>query len=139
MPNVIYRTPLETEIPQTASVFLEAVADLYARHGAAGAALPERSFIEQMYEHIRRTGIFRVAESEGRIVAVCHAVVRDSIWFLSGFWALPELQRQKIGMPMLREVWEAGAAAGARTFFTWSSVDTTAMAAYMKMGMLPGY
>lgn len=139
MPNVTYRKPLETEMPETAGVFLEAVADLYARHGAAGSPLPERGLIEQGYEHIRRTGIFRVAESDGRIVAVCHAVVRDSVWFLSGFWVLPEWQRQKIGMPMLREVWAEGAAAGARTFFTWSSVDTTAMAAYMKMGMLPGY
>jgi hypothetical protein len=139
MPQVIYRKPLETEIPEAAGVFLEAVADLYARHGAAGAPLPERRLIEQVYGHIRRTGIFRVAEWEGRIVAVCHAVVRAEVWFLSGFWVLPELQRQKIGMPMLREVWEEGAATGARTFFTWSSVDTTAMAAYMKMGMLPGY
>ncbi|HEX8852997.1 MAG TPA: GNAT family N-acetyltransferase [Pyrinomonadaceae bacterium] len=139
MTQVTYRQPLETEIEETAGVFLEAVADLYARHGLPGAALPERPFIEKMYEYIRRTGIFRVAESEGRIVAVCHAVVRDSLWFLSGFWALPALQRQRIGMPLLREVWEEGARAGARTFFTWSSVDTTAMAAYMKMEMLPGY
>ena len=41
-------------------------------------------------------------------------------------------------MPLLRAVCEAGKRAGATTFFVWSSVDLPAMAAYMKMGMLPG-
>jgi len=42
-------------------------------------------------------------------------------------------------MPLLKRVWEAGKEAGATVFFTWSSVDMTAIAAYMKLGMLPGF
>jgi hypothetical protein len=76
---------------------------------------------------------------DGQIAAVCHAVVRDRLWFLSGFWMLPQFQRQKIGGQLLRLVRAEGERAGASTFFTWSSVDTTAMATYMKLGMLPGY
>ena len=42
-------------------------------------------------------------------------------------------------MPLLRRVWNAGKEAGASIFFTHSSMDMTAMAAYLKLGMLPGH
>jgi len=42
-------------------------------------------------------------------------------------------------MPLLKAVWAAGQDAGATVFFTWSSVDSAAMASYMKLGMVPGY
>jgi len=61
------------------------------------------------------------------------------LWFLSGFWARPELQGQGIGGRLLREVWQAGEHMGARKFFVWSSLDETAIASYLRMGMLPGY
>jgi hypothetical protein len=41
-------------------------------------------------------------------------------------------------MPLLRGVYNAGKEAGATLFFVWSSKELTAMAAYMKLGMLPG-
>ncbi len=91
------------------------------------------------YEHVRSTGIFHVAELEGRIVAIAGAIVRDRLWYLSAFWTWPHLQRRGIGMPLLRRVWDAGHEAGATIFFTWSSVDSAAMASYMKLGMVPGY
>jgi hypothetical protein len=90
------------------------------------------------YRHAHRTGIFHVAEAEGRIAALACAILRDRTWFLSGFWARPALQRQRIGMPLLRGVWQAGKEAGAKLFFVWASKELTAMAAYMKLGMLPG-
>lgn len=65
--------------------------------------------------------------------------MRDALWFLSGYWLRPERQRQGIGAPLLRRVWAEGQKAGATTFFTWSSIDLTAMAMYLKLGMLPGY
>jgi len=133
-----YRPATEADIAETAGVFLAAVADMYARNGIA-APLPERRAVETGYRHVLRTGIFHVAEVGGRVGAICHAVVRGPLWFLSGFWALPELQRARLGGTLLRRVREEGAARGASTFFTWSSVDLTAMAAYMKAGMLPGY
>ncbi|HEY6186716.1 MAG TPA: GNAT family N-acetyltransferase [Pyrinomonadaceae bacterium] len=136
--EVKYRPVHETEIDETVGIFLTAVADMYRRHGINTPA-PERSVIETYYRHTFETGIYYVAEVDGRLAAVCHAVVRDRLWFLSGFWMLPEFQRQKIGGRLLRLVRDEGERAGAHTFFTWSSVDTTAMAGYMKIGMLPGY
>ena len=138
MPAIQYRPVHEAEIPETVTLFLTAVEDLYTRHGM-GSSLPSREMIETNYRHIFQTGIFYVAEIDGEIGAICHAIVRDELWFLSGFWALPRLQQQKIGGPLLKQVWDGGERAGARTFFVWSSSDITALASYMKRGMLPGY
>lgn len=135
---VQYRPVRETEIPEAAGLFLRTVADLYQRHNVTSPQ-PPRPLVEKYYDHIRRTGIFRVAEVDGRLVAICHALVRDALWFLSAFWMLPELQGQKIGSPLLQQVWDEGARGGAQKFFTWSSIDLQAMATYMKFGMLPGY
>ena len=140
MPNseVTYRPVREDEMPEAVELFMETVADLYERM-TLSAPLPQRPYVELNYEHIRRTGIFQVAEVEGRLAAICHAVVRGPLWFLSGFWTLRALQGQKIGRPLLERVMVEGARAGAETFFTWSSTDLQAMATYMKAGMLPGY
>lgn len=138
MSEINYRTARPEDIPEMADLFLLALNDLYKRNGVS-AVVPPRPAVLQGYEHIRSTGIFQVAEYEGRIVAIAGAVVRDQLWYLSAFWAHPELQRKKIGMPLLKKVWEAGKEAGTTIFFTWSSIDLTAMAAYMKLGMVPGY
>jgi GNAT superfamily N-acetyltransferase len=136
--SVEYRPAVESEIPETVDLFLTAVADMYQRHGV-GSPLPDRQATEVGYRHILRSGIFHVAEVDGHVGAICNAVVRDDLWFLSGFWSLPHLQRQRIGGALLEGVMAEGRDAGARTFFTWSSIDLTAMAVYMKKGMLPGY
>lgn len=138
MAEVLYRPVRETEIAETAEIFTVAVTDMYARHGI-NASTPERALIETGYRHIYETGIFYVAEVDGRIAAICNGVVRGALWFLSGFWMLPQFQRQRIGGTLLKRVMDEGARAGANIFFTWSSVDQTAMASYMKQGMLPGY
>jgi GNAT superfamily N-acetyltransferase len=138
MKAALYRPVREDEIGETAEIFLIACADMYARHGI-DAATPEPAVVEQGYRHVYETGIFHVAEVGGRIAAICNAIVRERLWFLSGFWMLPEFQRQRIGSALLKQVKDAGAHVGADTFFTWSSVDQTAMASYMKQGMLPGY
>jgi GNAT superfamily N-acetyltransferase len=140
MPNdeVIYRPVREEEMPEAVTLFLVTVADLRERLNLT-MPLPPRGYVEAAYEHIRRTGIFQVAELDGRLVAICHAVVRDHLWFLSAFWTRPGFQGQKIGRPLLERVMDEGSRAGATTFFTWSSTDLQAMATYMKTGMLPGY
>ncbi|HVG39142.1 MAG TPA: GNAT family N-acetyltransferase, partial [Pyrinomonadaceae bacterium] len=117
---------------------LEAVRELYRRHNLE-MPLPPRPAVEVAYSHIFETGIFRLAETDGRIVAICHAVVRDALWFLSGFWTRPELVAGGVGGRLLREVWREGEEAGAQKFFVWSSMDNTAIASYLKTGMLPGY
>jgi hypothetical protein len=90
------------------------------------------------YAYVARTGIFRVAEKDGRIAAIACAIVRGPYWFLSGFWADPSLRLQGIGGPLLRAVRDEGRTAGARVFYVWSSPDAPAIASYMKLGMLPG-
>lgn len=138
MAEVLYREMREDELQDAVELFLVTVEDLYRRH-SINLPAPPRPMVEKFYAHIYRTGIFQVAEVDGRLGAICHAVVRDSQWFLSGFWTLPSLQGRKIGRPLLERVWREGEQAGAKIFFTWSSVDTQAMATYLKMGMLPGY
>jgi GNAT superfamily N-acetyltransferase len=138
MSNIIYRAAVEADMPATLDLFLESVAHLYQHHNLS-LPLPPRPSIEVSYRHILRTGIFRVAELDDRLIAICHAIVRDGLWFLSGFWARPELQARGVGGKLLRDVWREGAETGAQKFFVWSSMDHTAMASYLKAGMLPGY
>jgi hypothetical protein len=136
--TVLYRPVVEAELPETVEIFTTSVVDMYARSGIK-APPPERGVILMHYTHVFRTGIFYVAEVDGALAAICHAVVRDELWFLSGFWALPLHQHRRIGSELLKLVREEGARVGTRIFFTWSSVDLAAMASYMKMDMLPGY
>jgi GNAT superfamily N-acetyltransferase len=138
MTQVQYQAARPEDVPEMTDLFLATLSDMYTRNNIS-ATLPPRAEMLLGYEHICSTGVFHVAELEGTIIAIAGAVIRDHIWYLSAFWARPDLQRMKIGMSLLRRVWEAGNRAGATTFFTWSSIDLTAMASYMKLGMLPGY
>ncbi|MCC6552985.1 MAG: GNAT family N-acetyltransferase [Polyangiaceae bacterium] len=138
MTEPTHRAATDADIAEAARLFLTSVTDLARRQGLAEPPFTAAS-IEPVYRHIHRTGIFDVAELDGRIVAIAHAIVRDHLWFLSGFWTLPGLQRKGIGGPLLRRVRAEGERRGATLAFTWSSVDVTAMASYMKLGMLPGY
>lgn len=138
MAEIVHRPATESDIGDAAELFLASVTDLATRHGLATPAYSAAS-IDPVYRHILRTGIFEVAELEGRIVAIAHAIVRDHLWFLSGFWAAPGLQRKGLGGPLLARVRAEGERRGATLAFTWSSVDLTAMATYMLLGLLPGY
>jgi GNAT superfamily N-acetyltransferase len=138
MNEIIYRAARADDLPQAIELFYVSLADVYARNNIQ-FPLPPRAAVEANYRHIFETGIFRVAETGDRLVAISHAVVRDALWFLSGFWALPELQGRGVGSPLLRETWREGERLGARTFFVWSSIDATAIASYLKLGMLPGF
>jgi len=135
--EVTYRKAQARDLPEAVTVYVTARNQMLGRHNLT---VPpddlEAATVSQ--QHILRTGHFEVAELDGRLIGVCYAIVRDAIWFLSGFWVLPEAQRQNVGGPLLRRVHTAGAAQGAEVFCVWSSVDATAMASYMKLGMLPG-
>ncbi len=137
MEKVLYRPARLDDIPGAVEIHRVARDEMLARNNLG---IPHHDAAEQEvgFTHVLHTGIFRVAEVDGRLAAVCHAVVRDGIWFLSSYWVLPELQRQGIGGPLLRSVWAEGEKRGARVFCVWASVDPTAMANYMKLGMLPG-
>ncbi|MHB0937335.1 MAG: GNAT family N-acetyltransferase [Armatimonadota bacterium] len=138
MSTIHYRPARRDDLDEMTDLFLAAVSDMFRRNNVA-VAMPAREGMRQGYAHIIDTGIFYVAESAGRLVGISGGIVRGDIWFLSAFWVLPELRLQGIGRPLLREVWDAGQRAGARTFCVWSSVEITAMALYMRLGMLPGF
>ena len=64
--------------------------------------------------------------------------MREELWFLSAFWVRPGLQGKSIGGPLLDRAMAEGRRRGVSIFFTWSSLDRTAMAIYMRRGLLPG-
>jgi GNAT superfamily N-acetyltransferase len=132
------RDAQEDDVEPALDLFVGTLRDMLARNGVDPGELPRDEW-RYGYPHVFRTGIFRVAEEDGELVSICHAIVRGPLWFLSGFWTRPDRQKVGVGGRLLREVWEEGRARGAATFFTWSSIDLTAMASYLRRGMLPGY
>jgi GNAT superfamily N-acetyltransferase len=133
----LYRALGADEIAIAADVFVTSLEDLIRRFGLPPAPFT-RDSVRPLFGHLQRTGIFDVAEVDGRVVSICAATVREDVWFLSMFWTLPELQRRGVGRPLLDRVWQRGLDAGAKRQFVWSSVDPAAMATYMRKGMLPG-
>lgn len=136
--DITYREARAEDLPECVHLFEESVGDMRTRHNIASPPQQRGAAQLAVYQHILSTGFFHVALEGERIAAFACAILRDRLWFLSGFWARPQVQRKHIGMPLLRRVWDAGRQAGATTYFVWSSVDLPAMAAYLKMGMLPG-
>ena len=136
--TVRVRAAREEDVDPALDLFVGTLRDMLARNGIDAGQLTRDEW-RYGYPHVFRTGIFRVAEDDGELVAICHAIVRGPLWFLSGFWARPDRQRSGLGGRLLREVWDEGRASGASTFFTWSSIDLTAMASYLRRGMLPGF
>jgi GNAT superfamily N-acetyltransferase len=136
--TVRVRAAREDDVDRALDLFIATLRDMLSRNGIDAGELTRDEW-RHGYTHVFGTGIFRVAEDDGELVAICHAIVRGPLWFLSGFWTRPDRQRSGIGGRLLRDVWDAGRARGASTFFTWSSIDLTAMASYLRRGMLPGY
>jgi GNAT superfamily N-acetyltransferase len=136
--TVALRAAREADVGPALDLFVRTLRDMLTRNGIDPGELSPEEWRDG-YGHVFRSGIFRVAEEAGELVAICHAIVRGPLWFLSGFWTRTDRQRTGVGGRLLREVWDEGRERGASTFFTWSSIDLTAMAAYLRRGMLPGY
>ena len=128
----------EKEIPETVTVLLETLADMRKRFGVANPP-EDHAYWQNGYKHVLKTGIFEVAEVDGRIAAICCGIVRGDRWFLTAFWTLPQYQGKQIGSALVKSVWERATKSGAKVFFTWSTVDPRAMNIYLKLGMMPGY
>ncbi len=134
---MVYRAIRADEFTAAADLFFDALEGLVARLNMP-APHRDRDLVAHGYAYVARTGIFRVAAVDDRLAALACAIVRDGIWFLSGFWTDPARRLQGIGGPLLREVWDEGRRAGARSFYVWSSPDFPAIASYLRLGMLPG-
>src|SRR5512146_115336 len=104
------------DLPECVNIFIDSWTDLNRRHNFATRPRPNAAHMLAFYQHALSTGIFRLAEAEGRIRAFACAVVRDRLWFLSGFWKKPSVKQEHVGMPALRAVWNAGKRAGATHF-----------------------
>src|SRR5690242_19304046 len=111
--EILFRPVKEHEIGVAVDVFLASLADLARRNGQPPPASLTRATVEPVFAHLLRTGIFHVAEAEGRLVSICGAPVRGGVWFLAVFFALPEFQRRKLGRPLLTQVWDDGQRRGA--------------------------
>lgn len=133
---MIYRPASIADVPEMADVFLESLVDMYSRNGLA-AEPPTRAAMIRDYEFIHGTGSLHVAESHGKIVVIAGGIIRDAVWFLSAFWALPGFREKGVGTTLLKRVRAEAAERGAHTFFTWSSRDLPALAAYLRIGMRP--
>jgi hypothetical protein len=132
------RSARPEDMPACVDLFHESLRDLLHRHNLPAEDLPPADRTLAYYQHTLDTGIFEVAEVGGNLAALACATVRDHLWFLAGFWARPAMQHLHIGSAVLRRAWDAGANRGATHFFVWSSMDLPALAAYMRLGMLPG-
>ena len=132
------RPGMRDDAPAAVDVFLESLDELYRR-----MSLPRPPFgrdaVLPVYRHILATGAMQVGEVDGRVVSVAIGIIRGDVWFLSGFWTLPEFQRRGIGDRVLTAVEEAAREGGARTLSTWSSLDPGAMGVYLRHRMLPGF
>jgi len=132
-----YRRLRREEVPAAADVFLVSLAELAQAHGLPAPVSYTRASVVPAYEHLFETGIFEVAEVDGKIVGIAAAIVRDAIWFLAMFWVLPEYKLQGIGRPLLERVQRLGDERGASVHCVWSSVDFAAIASYLKLEMMP--
>jgi GNAT superfamily N-acetyltransferase len=135
---VEYRDLRPEEIPQAVDVFTGGVIDLARRYGLPPPPAFDRETLAVEFEHTLNTGFSRVVDIDGRLAAICSGSVRDDVWFLAKFWTLPEYQNQGIGRPLLEQCWQIGLERGAKRFVVWSSNDFTALAVYLRLGMLPG-
>lgn len=136
--DVQVRAAHSEDVVSATDVYLTTLEDLKRRHGVALTPVDRDDWLRG-YGHILATGIFNVLTVDGRVVGVCNGVVRDSLWFLTGFWVLPEFQGKGLGRSLIDQTWKDAAKAGASQFFVWASIDLPAVGNYMRLGMLPGY
>jgi len=134
----IFRRLRRDEVPIAADVFLVSLAELARTNGLPAPVSYTRASVIPVYEHLFETGLFEVAELDGKIVGIAAAAIRGPIWFLAMFWVLPEFKLQGIGRPLLERVQRLGDEQGATVRCVWSSVDFAAIASYLKLGMMPG-
>jgi len=111
---------------------------LVVEDGKGGIAHAQLTLGREQYEQFGIEAFLAQCDAKLAKAGVVLPVRDQAQWFLAGFWAAPDLRLQGIGGPLLREVFEEGRRRRATSFYVWASVDEAALAAYMKLGMLPG-
>ncbi len=136
----LVRPMVATDLPHTKHVFRDTLHALLIEVGRDPAILDGMCPLPTAEaHHLLATDPSHhwVAESRGSIVGYVSAVTRGPIWFLSGFWMLPEFQGSGIGQQLLERARAAGTRAGATIFSVYSAVTERAQALYIRMGMTP--
>lgn len=136
--KAVVRTAQANDVEAATDVYLVSLEDLKRRHGAPITPMDRDDWLRG-YAHVLATGIFNVIELDGKVVGLANGVLRDDLWFLSGFWMLPGYQGQGLGRQVLDKTFAEAAERGAKRYFVWASIDLPAVANYMRLSMLPGY
>lgn len=141
MPDIVFKKVEKHELPEIVNVYLTSRINMQSRLGENPANISDEEIALSLknYTHILDTGIFYGVSIGGQIKGLSCAVVRDDVWFLSGFWVLPDFQNKGLGRPLLERVYKEGVKLNAKKFCVWSSLDPTAQTCYMKMGMVHGH
>jgi len=120
-------------------IFETAVDDLGARTGGnanATAGDPAAFDIRRpLFDHLAATGeLWWIAEDEatGRALGYARSIVRDGVRELTEFFVLPDVQAGGIGRGLLERAFPAE---GARHRAIIATIDTRAIARYLKTGL----
>jgi GNAT superfamily N-acetyltransferase len=126
----------DRDLETLAAIFARSLEDLLRRYRPDQLhLLPIDSAARLPFlRHLRRTGLVLVAD-DPEPVGFAAAVVRESVWFLSQMWVLPDHHRSGIGTALLDEALAFGRDASA--FCTVSSPHPAARLLYLRASMFP--
>src|SRR5947209_17127642 len=88
------------------SVFLEAIGELFGRHGF-DPPFPSQEAFGNQQSHIARTGTSVVVEKDGAVVGFGASFTRGDDWYLSSLFVAPRVQGRGVGAALLDAVWGA--------------------------------
>jgi GNAT superfamily N-acetyltransferase len=124
-------------------VFLESIMDLGRRQGTmpiSGGDDPRTiprlwETRRGLFDHLANTGEqFWVAEDAGRVVGYARCTLRDGLRQLTEFFVLPGRQSGGLGRDLLARAFPRE---GARRRLVIATLDTRAMARYLRSGLTP--
>lgn len=141
--TITYRPTTPDDTSALFAVFSESVTDLGARLGSTGitggddpdflAGIWERR--RPLWEHLQQTAVQSwLAEDDGKVLGYARSVLRDDVLELTEFFVLPGQQSAGVGRELLSRAFPAE---GARRRFIIATLDTRALARYMKTSVYP--
>lgn len=137
---VTYRPAADHDIQAVSDVYWASLLDTYQRHGfdAHRTALPVNPFYAFALRE-EPQGFF-VAEDRGKVVGATISWVRQSLWFLSHLFILPEFQAKGIGASLLDRTMNYCAASTCtqRAVITMA-FNPVSVSLYLKNGMYPAH
>jgi hypothetical protein len=126
------RPTTDGDLSALRSVFLEAIGELFRRHGFEAPSPPPEVFANQQ-RHIAQTGTSVVAEEDGEVLGFGASLSRGDDWFLSSLFIAPRGQGRGVGSALLDAVW--GEATRRRTIT--DAIQPVSNALYGRRGLVP--